>query len=44
MSTLHAYLIDKSDAMDNPVDSLAYGPSTSNKVERLWRDLHARKI
>ena len=42
MSAVHAFLIDKAGIMDDPVDSIIYGPSTSNKIERWWRDLHER--
>ena len=28
--------------MDDPTDSIIYGPSTSNKIERWWRELHDR--
>jgi len=28
--------------MEDPTDSIKYGPSTSNKIERWWRDLHER--
>ena len=42
MSTLHAFLVDKAGIMEDAVDSIIYGPSTSNKIERWWRDLHER--
>lgn len=42
MSTVHAYLVNKAGIMDDAVDSIIYGPSTSNKIERWWRDLHER--
>ena len=42
MATLHVYLINNAGIMDDPVDSVIYGPSTSNKIERWWRDLHER--
>jgi hypothetical protein len=28
--------------MNDPTDSVIHGPSTSNKIERWWRDLHER--
>ena len=28
--------------MDDPTDSIIYGPSTSNKIERWWGELHER--
>ena len=42
MSTLHAFLVDKAEIMEDPVDSIIYGPSTSNEIEWWWRDLHER--
>jgi hypothetical protein len=45
MSTLHAFLVDKAEIMDDAVDSIIYGPSTSNKIERwAWRDLATRTV
>ena len=35
MTTMH-------EVMDDPKDSIIYGSSTSNKIERWWRDLHER--
>ena len=40
MATVHVYLINKFEVMDDPVEGVIYGPSTSNKIERLWLDLH----
>uniref|UniRef100_A0A7M5WYV8 Integrase core domain-containing protein n=1 Tax=Clytia hemisphaerica TaxID=252671 RepID=A0A7M5WYV8_9CNID len=42
MGTIHTYLIDKHGNFADPTDSVVYGPSTSNKIERWWRDLHER--
>ena len=42
MATLHAYLMSKVGNMANPTDAIIYGPSTTNKIERWWRDLHER--
>ena len=42
MATIHAFLISQLGLFDDPIDSLMYGPSTSNKIERFWRDLHHR--
>ena len=42
MATVHIYLINKFEVMDDPVEAVIYGPSTSNKIERWWRDLHKR--
>ena len=39
MCTIHAYLVDKLGLFDDPVDSVVYGPSTSNKIERWWTRL-----
>lgn len=40
MAALHAYLHQND--MDNPMDSVIYGPSTSNQIERWWKELHER--
>ena len=42
MCTIHTYLASKLDLFDDPLSSIIYGPSTSNKIERWWRDLHHR--
>lgn len=42
MATIHTYLMSQNDIFEDPLDSIAYGPSTSNKIERWWRDLHER--
>ena len=42
IATIHAYLTGKFREFENPVDSVIYGPSTSNKIERWWKDLHER--
>ena len=42
MATLHAYLMSKVENMADPSDAIIYGPSTTNKIERWWRDLHER--
>ena len=43
MATIHTYLISKQDnLMDDPTSSVQFGPSTSNKIERWWKDLHER--
>ena len=39
---MHVYLINKLGIMEDPTDSVIYGPSTSNKIERGLRDLHER--
>ena len=40
MATIHAFLLNQHGIMDDPTDSIIYGPSTSNKIERWWRELH----
>ena len=40
MVSIHAYLRSKYGDLDNPIDSVLYGPSTTNKLERWWRDLY----
>ena len=42
MATIHVYLLNKHEDVDDPTDSIIYGPSTSNKIERWWRELHKR--
>ena len=42
MGTIHAYLISKFGNMENPTKSVEYGPSTSNKIECWWKELHER--
>ena len=42
MATIHCYLIDYLGIMDDALHSIIYGPSTSNKIERWWRDLNER--
>ena len=42
MATINAYLLNQLKVMDDPTDPIIYGPSTSNKIERWWRDLHER--
>ena len=42
MTAMHTYLVSNTDLFDDPTDSIVYGPSTTNKIERLWRDLHGR--
>ena len=40
--TIHVCLLNQHGLMDDTTDSIIYGPSTSNKIERWWRDLHER--
>ena len=42
MATIHVYLLNKHEDMNDPTDAIIYGPSTSNKIERWWRELHER--
>ena len=42
MTTIHVFLLNQHGIMDDPTDSIIYGPSTSNKIERWWRELHER--
>jgi len=42
MASIHAYLRSKCDDLDDPIESVLFGPSTANKIERWWRDLHER--
>lgn len=42
MATIQAYLMNQFGIMDDPLHSVIYGPSTTNKIERWWRDLHER--
>ncbi|XP_028412603.1 uncharacterized protein LOC114535505 [Dendronephthya gigantea] len=41
MSTIHAFLRQKHGDMD-PVETVIFGPSTANQIERWWRELHER--
>ena len=42
MATLHAYLTSKLGVMEDAIDSVIYGPSNTNKIERWWCELHDR--
>ena len=42
MATIQTYLSSNVSDLDDPVDSVIYGPSTTNKIDRWWRDLHDR--
>ena len=39
MATKHTFLRGQYNDEDDPVDSVLYGPSTQNKIERWWREL-----
>ena len=40
--SIHASLSDSVSSLDDPLDSIIFGPSTSNKIEPFWRDFHHR--
>ncbi|KXJ15658.1 uncharacterized protein LOC110237035 [Exaiptasia diaphana] len=42
MATMHAYLRQNHGDVEDPVETVIYGPSTSNQIERWWRELHER--
>ena len=42
MATIHAYLTDKLGVMEDATYSVFFSPSTSNKIERWWKELHER--
>ena len=42
MATIQTYLSSKVSDLNDSVDSVIYGPSTTNKIERWWKDLHER--
>lgn len=39
IATMHSYLRSKHKDLDDPTDSVLYGPSTENRIERWWREL-----
>lgn len=41
MATMHAFLRRCHKEMD-PLETVIYGPSTSNQIERWWKELHER--
>ena len=42
MITIHCYLRSQYGDLDDPTESIIYGPSTENKIERFWRELLER--
>ncbi|XP_020908948.1 uncharacterized protein LOC110246907 [Exaiptasia diaphana] len=42
MATMQMFLCDKYNVLEDPNDSVLYGPSTQNKIERWWRELLER--
>ena len=39
MTTMHCYLQEKVGNVDNVTETVLFGPSTQNKIERWWREL-----
>lgn len=39
MSTMHCFHCAKHDDLEDATESILYGPSTQNKIERWWREL-----
>ena len=39
MSTMHCFLRAKQGDLEDATESILYGPSTQNKIERWWREL-----
>lgn len=39
MVTIHSYLRSKQGDLEDATESIIYGPSTQNKIERWWREL-----
>lgn len=42
MATIHSFLRSKTGDLEDATESVLYGPSTQNKIERWWRELHER--
>lgn len=42
MTTMHCFLIDKKTDLEDATESVLFGPSTQNKIERWWRELLER--
>ena len=42
MASIHVFLRDKIGDLEDAMNSIVFGPSTTNKIERWWRDLHER--
>ena len=42
IATMHCFLRDKYGYLDDATESVLYGPSTQNKIERWWRELLER--
>lgn len=39
MATIHSYLRGKQGDLEHATESILYGPSTQNKIEKWWREL-----
>lgn len=42
MATIHCYQRNKVDDVDDAIDTILYGPSAQNKIERWWQELLER--
>lgn len=42
MATIHSFLRSKAGDLEDATESVLYGPSTQNKIERWWRELLER--
>ena len=42
MATIHCYLRNMHEDIDDPADTVIYGPSTENRIERFWKKLYER--
>ena len=42
LATVHAFLINKQRPEADGTDFVLYGPTTTNEIERWWRELHER--
>lgn len=42
MATMHCYLLEQVLPDEDPVNSVIYGSSMNNRIERWWRELHER--
>ena len=42
LAAIHAFLRGKIGNMEDAAECVVYGRSTSNKIERWWRDLHEK--
>jgi len=42
MATIHGFLRREHEDVSNAEETVQYGPSTCNKIERWWHELHSR--